>query len=204
VHPRDDERHIRSSDVTDIAACSGPAVARRRVEFNIEGDPRRRSSISCSARPDQCTLVPATPGEITSQAGWPADTSPERLSGVIRRLKAPGFGSSVFVDPEEAPVRWAARLGADRIELYTEPFARAFAAGEHPGGRRFPPTRRRRARASRSASASTRATTSISTTSCLFRTCRPGRSVDRPRADQPRDLGRARPSVRDYLAALTI
>ncbi len=131
VHPREDERHIRPADVTAVAAI----VARRsrpgRVEFNIEGDPRPPFvDLVLATRPDQCTLVPVTPGEITSRAGWPPDTSPERLGGVIRRLKAAGIRVSLFVDPEEAPIRWAARLGADRIELYTEPYARAFAEGD--------------------------------------------------------------------------
>lgn len=136
VHPREDERHIRAADVTAVAAIvakrsPGPAG---KVEFNIEGDPRPAFiDLVLGAKPDQCTLVPVTPGEITSHAGWPPDTSPERLGGVIRRLKAAGIRTSLFVDPEEGPVRWAARLGADRIELYTEPFARAFASGEQAG-----------------------------------------------------------------------
>ena len=139
VHPREDERHIRSSDVTQVAAL----IARRRaaapaIEFNIEGDPRPAFiDLVLAAHPTQCTVVPVVPGEITSQAGWPADTSPERLGGVIRRLKAAGIRVSLFVDPQEAAVRWAARLGANRIELYTEPFARAFAAGEHSGRQAF-------------------------------------------------------------------
>jgi pyridoxine 5-phosphate synthase len=140
VHPREDQRHIRLTDVSEIAAL----INRRRstsagkIEFNIEGDPRPAFvDLVLATRPDQCTLVPTVPGEITSQAGWSADTSPERLSGVMRRLKAAGIRISVFVDPAEAPVRWAARLGADRIELYTEPFARAFAAGEQSGRQSF-------------------------------------------------------------------
>jgi pyridoxine 5-phosphate synthase len=139
VHPRADQRHIRPADVTDVAAV----LARWRqrgsdVEFNIEGDPRPDFvDLVLSTRPDQCTLVPVVPGEITSQAGWPADTSPERVGAVIRRLQAAGIRVSLFVDPGEAPVRWAARLGANRIELYTEPFASAFARGEAPGRQSF-------------------------------------------------------------------
>jgi pyridoxine 5-phosphate synthase len=139
VHPREDERHIRASDVTQVAAL----IAKRRaaapaIEFNIEGDPRPAFiDLVLAAHPSQCTLVPVVPGEVTSQAGWPADTSPERLGGVIRRLKAAGIRVSLFIDPQEAAVRWAARLGADRIELYTEPFARAFAAGEQSGRHAF-------------------------------------------------------------------
>jgi pyridoxine 5-phosphate synthase len=139
VHPREDERHIRLSDVTQVAAV----IARRRaqlpgIEFNIEGDPRPAFiDLVLAAHPSQCTLVPVVPGEITSQAGWPPDTSPERMGGVIRRLKAAGIRVSLFVDPQEAAVRWAARFGADRIELYTEPFARAFAASESSGRQAF-------------------------------------------------------------------
>jgi pyridoxine 5-phosphate synthase len=136
VHPREDERHIRPADVTAVAALMArrPAGPRGRAEFNIEGDPRPAFiDLVLAARPDQCTLVPVTAGEITSHAGWPADTSPERLGGVIRRLKAAGIRVSLFVNAEEAPIRWAARLGADRVELYTEPFARAFATGEQAG-----------------------------------------------------------------------
>lgn len=136
VHPREDERHVRAADVTSVASLVArwPPGPRGKIEFNIEGDPRPAFvDLVLGARPDQCTLVPVTHGEITSHGGWPPDTSPERLGGVIRRLKAAGIRVSLFVDPDEAPVRWAARLGADRIELYTEPFARAFAGGEQAG-----------------------------------------------------------------------
>lgn len=136
VHPRADERHITRADVAAIAARLAPV--RDAVEFNIEGDPRADFvDLVVAARPAQCTLVPVKAGEITSQAGWSADTSPERLTAVIARLHAEGIRVSMFVDPAEAPVRWAKRLGADRIELYTEPFARAFAAGEASGRESF-------------------------------------------------------------------
>ncbi|HUL75115.1 MAG TPA: pyridoxine 5'-phosphate synthase [Vicinamibacterales bacterium] len=132
VHPREDGRHIRPGDVTDIAG----ALARHRaragspVEYNIEGDPRPGLiDMVLAVRPDQCTLVPVTPGEITSHAGWPADTSDKQLGGVVKRLRAAGVRVSLFVDPAAAAVRWAARMGADRVELYTEPFARAYAQG---------------------------------------------------------------------------
>jgi pyridoxine 5-phosphate synthase len=135
VHPRQDERHIRAADVPEVAAI----VARRRragaaVEFNIEGDPRPGFvEMVVATRPDQCTLVPVMPGEITSQAGWPADTAPEMLRDVIARLEAAGVRVSLFVDPDRRAIDWAAALGADRVELYTEPFARAFATGERAG-----------------------------------------------------------------------
>jgi pyridoxine 5-phosphate synthase len=80
-------------------------------------------------RPDQCTLVPVRPGEITSQAGWSPDTPRAELERAIRDLQAAGVRVSLFVDPKLEPVRWAAEIGADRIELYTEPYARAFERG---------------------------------------------------------------------------
>ena len=102
-----------------------------RVEFNIEGDPRPDLlELVHSVAPTQCTLVHVRPGEITSQAGWSSDTSPEQMARTVAALRAARIRVSLFVDPEEAPIRWAARVGADRVELYTEPFARAFLEGE--------------------------------------------------------------------------
>jgi pyridoxine 5-phosphate synthase len=125
VHPRADARHITSEDVRQIADLLAPL--RGRVEFNIEGDPRPDLlALVHEVRPDQCTLVPVRPGEITSQAGWPADTPADELHGVVQRLKDAHVRVSLFVDPEPEPVRWASKMGADRIELYTEPYARAF------------------------------------------------------------------------------
>jgi pyridoxine 5-phosphate synthase len=128
VHPRADERHITRQDVAVLAVqlgtASRPAVLPRSeaqtVEFNIEGDPRADFvDLVVAARPHQCTLVPVGPGEVTSQAGWSAGTSPERLTAVIARLHAEGIRVSIFVDPEEAPVRWAKRLV--RIGLSSTP-----------------------------------------------------------------------------------
>ncbi len=128
VHPRADERHIRPADVYEIAAWLEPQ--RDRVEYNIEGDPRP-SLVELVEKvcPDQCTLVPVRPGELTSEAGWPADTPKKDLADIIRRFQQHGVRASVFVDPAPAAIDWAADLGADRIELYTEPYARAFARG---------------------------------------------------------------------------
>ena len=139
VHPRADERHIRPGDVTDLVRLLDE---RRRqgskVEFNIEGDPRPGFiDLVVAAHPDQCTLVPVVPGEITSQAGWPPETSQDALGAVIRRLKIAGIRVSLFIDPAEAPVRWAARSGADRVELYTEPFAKAYATSDAEGRQSF-------------------------------------------------------------------
>lgn len=129
VHPRADARHITRSDVFDIAAMLAPLKGR--VEFNIEGDPRPDLiALVREIRPDQCTLVPVRPGEITSQAGWSSDTPRELLEGTIREFRALGIRVSLFVEANPAPIAWAAQVGADRVELYTEPFARAFEHGE--------------------------------------------------------------------------
>ncbi len=129
VHPRADERHITRRDVQEIAHRL--ATLRGSIEFNIEGDPRPDLvDMVCAVRPDQCTLVPVLPGEITSQAGWPADTPPDSLREIIQRMQQSQVRVSLFVDPILEAVEWAAALGGDRIELYTEPFARAFEQGQ--------------------------------------------------------------------------
>jgi pyridoxine 5-phosphate synthase len=136
VHPRADARHITRADVRDIAALL-PGIGRG-VEYNIEGDPRPDLlELVHEVKPDQCTLVPVQPGEITSQAGWSAATPPDVLARVVQGLRAARVRVSLFVDAEEAPIRWAADLGADRVELYTEPFARAFEDGEDEARRSF-------------------------------------------------------------------
>ena len=128
VHPRADERHITSADVRAIAACLVPM--RDRVEYNIEGDPRPGwLALVHEVVPHQCTLVPVRPGEITSQAGWPADTPQAELAAVIRDLSLAGVRVSLFVDPDRDAIAMARDLGAHRVELYTEPFARAFERG---------------------------------------------------------------------------
>ena len=136
VHPRADERHITATDVRDIAGMLPRAG--REVEFNIEGDPRPDLlDLVHEVRPHQCTLVPVKPGEITSQAGWSPSTPRDVLGKVVRDLRDANIRVSVFVDPEAAPIRWAADLGAHRIELYTEPFARAFEHGPAEARRSF-------------------------------------------------------------------
>lgn len=136
VHPRADERHITKADVREISAEL--AALPKRVEYNIEGDPRPELlDLVAEVRPTQCTLVPVKPGEITSQAGWPSSTPASALGNVVGDLKKMGVRVSLFVDPVSDAVRWAADLGGDRIELYTEPFARAFEAGRDRGEASF-------------------------------------------------------------------
>jgi pyridoxine 5-phosphate synthase len=129
VHPRADARHITVADVRDVARYL--ATLGGVVEYNIEGDPRPDLlELVHTVKPNQCTLVPVQPGEVTSQAGWPPSTPRAPLARTIEELRSAGIRVSLFVDAEEAPIRWAADLKADRIELYTEPFARAFERGE--------------------------------------------------------------------------
>jgi pyridoxine 5-phosphate synthase len=135
VHPRADRRHITPDDVHDIAR----ALERRaQIELNIEGDPRPDLlALVHEVQPDQCTLVPVVPGEITSQAGWKAGPGAGDLPQTVAALKAAGIRVSLFVDALPESVRWAASLGADRIELYTEPYARAFEIGPEEAQQSF-------------------------------------------------------------------
>jgi pyridoxine 5-phosphate synthase len=128
VHPRADRRHITPEDVRAVARRVAESGV---VEFNVEGDPRPELlELVDDVRPTQCTLVPVAPGEITSQAGWQPGSATSGIPKVIERLHARGVRVSVFVDALPDPIRWAASSGADRIELYTEPFARAFERGD--------------------------------------------------------------------------
>jgi pyridoxine 5-phosphate synthase len=136
VHPRADERHITRYDVPAVASLLAPY--RSEVEFNIEGDPRPDLlQMVREVRPHQCTLVPVRPGEITSHAGWPPDTPADQIRGVVSDLQDRGVRVSLFVEPADAAIKWAAALGAKRIELYTEPFARAFKESEQAADRSF-------------------------------------------------------------------
>jgi len=136
VHPRADRRHITPEDVRAIAKVL--RETHPGVEFNIEGDPRPDLlDLVEEVRPDQCTLVPVAPGEITSQAGWQPGPMTNQLPRTIERLRSRGIRISLFVDAIAEPIRWAASVGANRIELYTEPFARAFERGSDAGAKSF-------------------------------------------------------------------
>jgi pyridoxine 5-phosphate synthase len=124
VHPRADRRHITPEDVRHIARALGGRTPH--VEYNIE-----------AVRPDQCTLVPVVPGEVTSQAGWQPGPDTDRMPAVVSRLRASGVRVSLFVDASPDPIRWAASAGANRVELYTEPYARAFERGADAARRSF-------------------------------------------------------------------
>src|SRR5581483_8938628 len=99
VHPRADERHIRRGDVREIAQLLRARAPH--VEFNVEGDPRPDLiDLVLEVRPDQCTLVPVVPGEITSQAGWRPGPEREQVPAVVAALRRAGVRVSLFVDPE--------------------------------------------------------------------------------------------------------
>jgi pyridoxine 5-phosphate synthase len=123
VHPRPDARHIRASDIGVLVKL----VRSRGVEFNIEGNPfHQLMDVVRATQPDQCTLVPDDPGAATSDHGWDLLHDGNRLRPVISELKAMGIRVSLFMDADEHAMAAARAIGADRVELYTEPYARAF------------------------------------------------------------------------------
>jgi pyridoxine 5-phosphate synthase len=117
VHPRPDERHIRYSDVYEIY----PLV---KTEFNIEGNPIQRFiDLVLEVKPAQVTLVPDAHDAVTSNAGWDTKKHQAFLKEMVTEFKSHGIRTSIFVDPVEEMVRYAAETGTDRIELYTEAYA---------------------------------------------------------------------------------
>lgn len=124
VHPRPDGRHIRTDDVF---ALSELLQAHPGIEFNIEGNPFHQvMELVRKVRPDQCTLVPDDPSAFTSDHGWNLARDGERLQPVIGELHELGVRVSLFMDPLPEAMAYARELGADRVELYTEPYAAAF------------------------------------------------------------------------------
>jgi len=121
VHPRPDERHTRYSDVYELAKMLT-------VEFNIEGNPftGKYMEIVSDVKPTQATLVPDAPDANTSDHGWDLQKNKERLLPVIEKLKSQDIRVSLFMDPDIGGIELAKEVGADRVELYTEPYARAF------------------------------------------------------------------------------
>ena len=129
VHPRPDERHIRPSDVLELAALLKDYPA---AEYNIEGNPfeGRFMELVRQVRPAQCTLVPDDPSAFTSNQGWDVARHAARLKTIIATLKDLGCRVSLFLDADAERVPLAAEVKADRIELYTEPYATAFHLGQ--------------------------------------------------------------------------
>ncbi|MDE6438201.1 MAG: pyridoxine 5'-phosphate synthase [Muribaculaceae bacterium] len=120
VHPRPDERHIRRDDVYRLR----PLV---KTEFNIEGYPAPEfMDLVLKVKPEQVTLVPDAPGDLTSSAGWDVGANMEFLTGIVDQLREAGIRSSIFVGTDTDNIRLAAKAGADRVELYTKPYADLF------------------------------------------------------------------------------
>uniref|UniRef100_UPI00404734FC pyridoxine 5'-phosphate synthase n=1 Tax=Limnohabitans sp. TaxID=1907725 RepID=UPI00404734FC len=124
IHPRPDERHIRASDVPELHALMQSWPER---EFNIEGNPFHNLMDHVRAvRPHQVTFVPDSEGQFTSDHGWAFPQDAERLKPLIDECKALGVRVSLFMDPIPEQMAAARAVGADRVELYTEPYAAAF------------------------------------------------------------------------------
>ena len=122
VHPRPDERHIRHSDVFLLR----PLV---KTEFNIEGYPSEDfMDLVLKIKPEQVTLVPDAPGDLTSHEGWDVEPNSEFLTGIVDRLRDAGIRTSLFVGTDIDNIKAAARTGTDRVELYTKPYADSYEA----------------------------------------------------------------------------
>ena len=120
VHPRPDERHIRREDVYQIKSMIT-------TEFNIEGNPTDEFiELVTDVRPTQVTLVPDSPAQLTSNHGWDTKRNLDLLKGIVNQLHASRMRVSIFVDPDPEMVEYALKTGADRVELYTGPYAELF------------------------------------------------------------------------------
>ena len=120
VHPRPDERHIRYQDVRDLKSILTK-------EFNIEGYPQQRFiDLVCDICPTQVTLVPDTPDQITSNHGWDTKDNLDFLTDIVGGFQQKGIRVSLFVDANPEMVEYAAKTGANRVELYTEPYATGY------------------------------------------------------------------------------
>lgn len=129
VHPRSDQRHVRFADV--------PVIARHlrakhpEIELNVECEDRPEIlDLVHAVHPEQCTLVPVTPGEVTSDHGWDLPREADRLRTTLKRLRDAGIRSSLFADCEPDRIAAFAEVGADRVELYTGPFAWAWGTAD--------------------------------------------------------------------------
>ena len=127
VHPRPDQRHARTHDVCDLAALIRTSPG---CELNVEGNPTPEFlDLVRQTRPTQCTLVPDAPEVLTSDHGWDLTAEGERLRPLISELQALGIRISLFMETDPRQIELAGAIGAERIELYTEPYARAYGTG---------------------------------------------------------------------------
>ncbi|SMF63991.1 pyridoxine 5'-phosphate synthase [Alteromonadaceae bacterium Bs31] len=137
VHPRPDQRHIRPEDTLALVTLIRNFPSEKKLEFNIEGNPMAEARgnypglipLALDANPDQCTLVPDSDSQLTSDHGFDLKLSALSLEPLIKQLKDQGIRVSLFMDPDKEQIRLARETGADRIELYTGPFAAAFDTG---------------------------------------------------------------------------
>lgn len=128
VHPRQDERHTKRQDVFDLVKLTNQF---NHIEFNVEGYPEADFlQLIEQTKPQQCTLVPDSPNQLTSDHGWDLRREGERVKQLAEQLRQWGVRSSVFLDPDLQQVELAAACGVDRIELYTEAYAEAYAQGD--------------------------------------------------------------------------
>lgn len=124
IHPRQDERHITVQDTIDLGQL---LAGNNEVEFNVEGYPSEQFlSLVEKVRPTQCTLVPDSPDQLTSDHGWDLKLHKQTVTDICSRLSKAGIRPAIFLDPEIADVRLAAQTGTRRIELYTEAYAVAY------------------------------------------------------------------------------
>lgn len=129
VHPRQDERHATRKDTRDLAAL---IKKHESVEFNVEGYPSDEfMGLIAETKPDQCTLVPDGPDQITSDHGWDLTAHFDWVTELAFKLKKLGVRSSLFIDPDSEQIHLASKTGVDRIELYTEAYANAYAMNDY-------------------------------------------------------------------------
>ena len=131
VHPRPDERHIKYDDARQL--CELLRSKYKDTEYNIEGNPftGKLMELLRQLKPDQATLVPDDPGANTSDHGWDLQKNAERVKPIVKELKELGIRVSLFMDPQPEGIKIAKEIEADRIELYTEPYARAFRTNQN-------------------------------------------------------------------------
>ncbi len=129
VHPRQDERHITKNDAIEL----GKFLSNHsEVEFNIEGYPSRNfMELIAKVKPDQCTLVPDSPDQLTSDHGWNLEKEGDFVQNICSQLASEGIRSSIFIDPNPSQIKLVSNTGANRIELYTEEYASTFNKPAH-------------------------------------------------------------------------
>jgi len=129
IHPRDDERHITRQDAYDLATF---LKSKPEVEFNIEGYPSDNfMTLVHELKPSQCTLVPDSPDQLTSDHGWNISQNSSFLRDICESLNAKGIRSALFVDPDCEQIKQVPQTGAQRVELYTESYANSYLIDQH-------------------------------------------------------------------------